>query len=142
MADKGTVERGETLRIGYYRQSGIRFKSGQRVIDVVREIAETARTADGESISITSMQTKFLFPEEDQNKLVEILSGGEQRRLYLLTVLMQNPNFLILDEPTNDLDILTLNVMEDYLLSFKGCLLIVSHDRYFLDKIVDHLYII
>jgi ATP-binding cassette subfamily F protein uup len=142
MADKGTVERGETLRIGYYRQSGIRFKSGQRVIDVVREIAETARTADGESISITSMLTKFLFPVEDQNKLVEILSGGEQRRLYLLTVLMQNPNFLILDEPTNDLDILTLNVLEDYLLSFKGCLLIVSHDRYFLDKIVDHLFII
>ena len=142
MADKGTVERGETLRIGYYRQSGISFKPGQRVIDVVREIAETARTADGESISITSMLTKFLFPVEDQNKLVEILSGGEQRRLYLLTVLMQNPNFLILDEPTNDLDILTLNVLEDYLLSFKGCLLIVSHDRYFLDKIVDHLFII
>ena len=142
IADKGTVERGETLRIGYYRQSGIRFKPGQRVIDVVREIAETARTADGESISITSMLTKFLFPVEDQNKLVEILSGGEQRRLYLLTVLMQNPNFLILDEPTNDLDILTLNVLEEYLLSFKGCLLIVSHDRYFLDKIVDHLFII
>lgn len=141
-ADKGKVERGETLRIGYYRQSGISFKPGQRVIDVVREIAETARTADGESISITSMLTKFLFPVEDQNKLVEILSGGEQRRLYLLTVLMQNPNFLILDEPTNDLDILTLNVLEEYLLSFKGCLLIVSHDRYFLDKIVDHLFII
>lgn len=140
--DKGKVERGETLRIGYYRQSGISFKPGQRVIDVVREIAETARTADGESISITSMLTKFLFPVEDQNKLVEILSGGEQRRLYLLTVLMQNPNFLILDEPTNDLDILTLNVLEEYLLSFKGCLLIVSHDRYFLDKIVDHLFII
>lgn len=141
-ADKGKIERGETLRIGYYRQSGISFKPGQRVIDVVREIAETARTADGESISITSMLTKFLFPVEDQNKLVEILSGGEQRRLYLLTVLMQNPNFLILDEPTNDLDILTLNVLEEYLLSFKGCLLIVSHDRYFLDKIVDHLFII
>lgn len=141
-ADKGKVERGETLRIGYYRQSGISFKPGQRVIDVVREIAETARTADGESISITSMLTKFLFPVEDQNKFVEILSGGEQRRLYLLTVLMQNPNFLILDEPTNDLDILTLNVLEEYLLSFKGCLLIVSHDRYFLDKIVDHLFII
>ena len=88
------------------------------------------------------MLTKFLFPVEDQNKFVEILSGGEQRRLYLLTVLMQNPNFLILDEPTNDLDILTLNVLEEYLLSFKGCLLIVSHDRYFLDKIVDHLFII
>lgn len=141
-ADKGKVERGETLRIGYYRQTGISFKPGQRVIDVVREIAETARTADGENISITSMLTKFLFPVEDQNKLVEILSGGEQRRLYLLTVLMQNPNFLILDEPTNDLDILTLNVLEEYLLSFKGCLLIVSHDRYFLDKIVDHLFII
>lgn len=141
-ADKGKIERGETLRIGYYRQSGIKFKSGQRVIDLIREIAKTAKTADGESISVTSMLTKFLFPVEDQNKLIEVLSGGEQRRLYLLTVLMRNPNFLILDEPTNDLDILTLNVLEDYLMSFKGCLLIVSHDRYFLDKIVDHLFII
>lgn len=139
--DSGKIERGETLRIGYYRQQGIEFKAGQTVLDVVRDIAETVEAADGHSISITSMLNRFLFPAEALNKRVEILSGGEQRRLYLLTVLMRNPNFLILDEPTNDLDILTLNVLEEYLSSFKGCLLIVSHDRYFLDKTVDHLFI-
>ena len=141
LPDSGTIERGETLRIGYYRQSGINFKSGQTVFDIVHDIAETVTTADGHSISATSMLNRFLFPPETLNKRVEILSGGEQRRLYLLTVLMRNPNFLILDEPTNDLDILTLNVLEEYLSSFKGCLLIVSHDRYFLDKTVDHLFI-
>ena len=139
--DSGKIERGETLRIGYYRQQGIEFKAGQTVLDVVRDIAETVEAADGHSISATSMLNRFLFPPETLNKRVEILSGGEQRRLYLLTVLMRNPNFLILDEPTNDLDILTLNVLEEYLTSFKGCLLIVSHDRYFLDKTVDHLFI-
>ena len=139
--DSGKIERGETLRIGYYRQQGIEFKAGQTVLDVVRDIAETVEAADGHSISVTSMLNRFLFPAETLNKRVEILSGGEQRRLYLLTVLMRNPNFLILDEPTNDLDILTLNVLEEYLSSFKGCLLIVSHDRYFLDKTVDHLFI-
>ena len=139
--DKGSIEIGETLRIGYYRQQGISFKPGQRVIDVVREIAETVKAADGHSISVTTMLNQFLFPPESHSKHVEILSGGEQRRLYLLTILMRNPNFLILDEPTNDLDIITLNILEEYLMQFKGCLLIVSHDRCFLDKTVDHLFI-
>ncbi|MBR5282822.1 MAG: ABC-F family ATP-binding cassette domain-containing protein, partial [Alistipes sp.] len=106
LPDSGTIERGETLRIGYYRQSGINFKPGQTVFDIVHDIAETVTTADGHTISATSMLNRFLFPPETLNKRVEILSGGEQRRLYLLTVLMRNPNFLILDEPTNDLDIL------------------------------------
>ena len=139
--DSGSIERGETLRIGYYRQQGIEFKSGQTVLETIQDIAETITTADGHSISATAMLNRFLFPVEALNKRVDILSGGEQRRLYLLTVLMRNPNFLILDEPTNDLDILTLNILEEYLQSFKGCLLIVSHDRYFLDKTVGHLFI-
>ena len=139
--DSGSIERGETLRIGYYRQQGIEFKAGQTVLETVQEIAETITTADGHSISATAMLNRFLFPVEALNKRVDILSGGEQRRLYLLKVLMRNPNFLILDEPTNDLDILTLNILEEYLQSFKGCLLIVSHDRYFLDKTVDHLFV-
>ncbi len=141
LPEKGTIERGETLRIGYYRQDGINFKAGQTVLDIVRDIAETVAAKDGHHVSVTAMLNQFLFPQEALNKRIEILSGGEQRRLYLLTVLMRNPNFLILDEPTNDLDILTLNVLEEYLRSFKGCLLIVSHDRYFLDKTVDHLFI-
>ena len=141
LPEKGTIERGETLRIGYYRQDGINFKPGQTVLDIVRDIAETVEASDGHRVSVTNLLNQFLFPQEALNKRIEILSGGEQRRLYLLTVLMRNPNFLILDEPTNDLDILTLNVLEEYLLSFKGCLLIVSHDRYFLDKTVDHLFI-
>ena len=139
--DSGKIERGETLRIGYYRQSGISFKPGQTVFDIVSDIAETVEAADGHSVAATTMLNRFLFPPETHNKRVEILSGGEQRRLYLLTVLMHNPNLLILDEPTNDLDILTLNVLEEYLMAFKGSLLIVSHDRYFLDKTVDHLFI-
>ena len=139
--DSGKIERGETLRIGYYRQSGISFKPGQTVFDIVSDIAETVEAADGHSVAATTMLNRFLFPPETHNKRVEILSGGEQRRLYLLTVLMRNPNLLILDEPTNDLDILTLNVLEEYLMAFKGSLLIVSHDRYFLDKTVDHLFI-
>ena len=142
LPEKGTIERGETLRIGYYRQDGINFKPGQTVLDIVRDIAETVEASDGHRVSVTNLLNQFLFPQEALNKRIEILSGGEQRRLYLLTVLMRNPNFLILDEPTNDLDILTLNVLEEYLLSFKGCLLIVSHDRYFLDKTVDHLFIV
>ena len=139
--EKGKIERGETLRIGYYRQQGMDFKAGQTVFDIVHDIAETIEASDGHSVSATTILNRFLFPPDTHNKRVEILSGGEQRRLYLLTVLMRNPNFLILDEPTNDLDILTLNVLEEYLMAFKGCLLIVSHDRYFLDKTVDHLFI-
>ena len=139
--EKGSIERGETLRIGYYRQQGIDFKPGQTVFDIVHDIAETVEVSDGAKISAMSMLNRFLFPPETHTKRVEILSGGELRRLYLLTILMRNPNFLILDEPTNDLDILTLNILEEYLESFKGCLLIVSHDRYFLDKTVDHLFI-
>ena len=139
--DAGKIERGETLRIGYYHQQGLNFKPGQRVIDIVRDIAETVEAADGHHVSVTSMLNRFLFPPESHSKHIEILSGGEQRRLYLLTVLMRNPNFLILDEPTNDLDIITLNILEEYLMQFKGCLIIVSHDRCFLDKTVDHLFI-
>ncbi len=139
--NRGTIEHGETLRIGYYSQRGISFKAGHTVLECVQEIAEISRTSDGQSISATTMLNRFLFPHETFNKRVDILSGGEQRRLYLLTVLMRNPNMLILDEPTNDLDIMTLNVLEEYLREFKGCLLIVSHDRYFLDKTVDHLFI-
>lgn len=139
--ETGSIERGETLRIGYYRQQGIDFKPGQTVFDIVHDIAETVELSDGHNISTMSMLNKFLFPPETHTKRVDILSGGELRRLYLLTILMRNPNFLILDEPTNDLDIITLNILEEYLESFKGCLLIVSHDRYFLDKTVDHLFV-
>lgn len=139
--DSGTIERGETLRIGYYSQRGISFKSGQTVLECVQDIAEVAKASDGSTISATTFLNRFLFPHETFNKRIDILSGGEQRRLYLLTVLMRNPNMLILDEPTNDLDIMTLNVLEEYLHEFKGSLIIVSHDRYFLDKTVDHLFV-
>lgn len=139
--DSGVVEQGETLNIGYYTQRGISFKPGQTVLECVQDIAEVTRTSDGSTISATTMLNRFLFPHESFNKRIDILSGGEQRRLYLLTVLMRNPNMLILDEPTNDLDIMTLNVLEEYLREFKGSLLIVSHDRYFLDKTVDHLFV-
>lgn len=139
--DSGTIELGETLRIGYYSQRGISFKAGQTVLECVEEIAEVVKASDGHTISATTFLNRFLFPHESFNKRVDILSGGEQRRLYLLTVLMRNPNMLILDEPTNDLDIMTLNVLEEYLREFSGCLIIVSHDRYFLDKCVDHLFV-
>ena len=139
--DAGTIERGETLRIGYYSQRGISFKAGQTVLECVQEIAEIVKASDGSSVSATTMLNRFLFPHESFTKRIDILSGGEQRRLYLLTVLMRNPNMLILDEPTNDLDIMTLNVLEEYLHEFKGSLIIVSHDRYFLDKCADHLFV-
>ncbi|MBO5717384.1 MAG: ABC-F family ATP-binding cassette domain-containing protein [Alistipes sp.] len=139
--DSGTVERGETLRIGYYSQRGMSFKKGQTVLECVQDIAEVVKASDGHIVSATTLLNRFLFPHETFNKRIEILSGGEQRRLYLLTVLMRNPNMLILDEPTNDLDIMTLNVLEEYLREFKGSLIIVSHDRYFLDKSVDHLFV-
>ena len=141
-ADSGTLEIGETVRFGYYRQQGIEFSEEETLLDVVNEIADSVALADGTRISTTSFLNRFLFPPNMHNTKVARLSGGERRRLYLLTVLMRNPNFLILDEPTNDLDIITLNVLEEYLQSFPGCVLIVSHDRYFLDKIADHLFIL
>jgi ATP-binding cassette subfamily F protein uup len=137
----GKLVVGETVKFGYYHQSGIKFKPGQRVIEAVTEIAEFIPTPKGSDISAAQLLERFLFPRSMHYNHIEKLSGGEKRRLYLLQVLMKNPNFLILDEPTNDLDILTLNVLEDYLVDFQGCLLIVTHDRYFMDKLVDHLFV-
>jgi ATP-binding cassette subfamily F protein uup len=139
--DMGRVVKGDTIKLGYYSQSGLDFDEGQRVIEVVREIAEYVKMADGTELSISNFLTLFLFPPAMQYSFVSKLSGGEKRRLQLLKILVQNPNFLILDEPTNDLDIATLNVLEDFLLNFGGCLLVVSHDRYFMDKLVDHLFV-
>jgi ABC transport system ATP-binding/permease protein len=139
--DEGTIEIGQTIKFGYYRQEGITFNPQERVIDAVNKIAEFVVFEDGSQMSSSQLLTRFLFTPETQYNLIEKLSGGEQRRLYLCTVLMRNPNFLILDEPTNDLDILTLNVLEEYLLGFKGCVVLVSHDRFFMDKIVDHLFV-
>jgi ATP-binding cassette subfamily F protein uup len=141
MPDSGKIDTGETVVYGYYQQKGLEFQPGQRVIDVVKEIAEFVTLGDGKQISVSQFLIQFLFPTEMQYVPVEKLSGGEKRRLYLMTVLLKSPNFLILDEPTNDLDIVTLNVLEDYLANFSGCLLIVSHDRFFMDKLVDHLFI-
>jgi ATP-binding cassette subfamily F protein uup len=138
--DKGTVERGETIVFGYYRQQGIEFDVDMTVIDAIKSIAEKVVISDGNVLSITQFMNYFLFPPEKQHTFIRKLSGGEKRRLYLLTVLMKNPNFLILDEPTNDLDILTLNVLEEYLAGFRGCVIVVSHDRYFMDKVVDHIF--
>jgi len=137
----GRVDKGETIVFGYYRQDGIRFNEDTRVIDVIRDIAEVVTMSNGEDISAAAFLNYFLFPYSTHYQLVSKLSGGERRRLYLVTVLMQNPNFLILDEPTNDLDIFTLAILEEYLSSFRGCLIIVTHDRYFLDEIVDHLFV-
>lgn len=139
--DSGRIEIGKTIKFGYYRQEGINFDPQERVIDAVQKIAEFIFFEDGSKMSATQMLNYFLFPPETQYNYIEKLSGGEQRRLYLCTVLMQNPNFLILDEPTNDLDIMTLNVLEEYLKSFAGCVVVVSHDRFFMDKIVDHLFV-
>jgi ATP-binding cassette subfamily F protein uup len=139
--DSGKLDQGETVIYGYYRQQGIDFKTGQRVIDIMREIAEVVTMGDGRQISVTQFLNYFLFTPEMQYVQVEKLSGGERRRLYLMTVLMRNPNFLILDEPTNDFDIVTLNVLEEYLSKFGGCLIVVSHDRFFMDKLVEHLFI-
>ncbi len=137
----GEIERGETVVFGYYKQSGIEFNANDTVIEAVQKIAETVTLADGKSVPVTTFLNYFLFPPPMHNVKIEKLSGGEKRRLYLLTVLMKNPNVLILDEPTNDLDILTLNVLEEYLKGYPGSVIIVSHDRFFLDKIADHLFI-
>lgn len=139
--DNGIIETGETVKIGYYRQDGMQFNEQMRVIDAVQAIAEVVTLNDGNKMGVSQFLNYFLFPPEVQYSYVYKLSGGEKRRLYLTTILMQNPNFLILDEPTNDLDIITLNVLEDYLKNFQGCVLIVSHDRYFMDKLVDHIFV-
>lgn len=139
--DSGKIIIGETVKFGYYTQAGINPKEGQKVIDIVREFGDYIPLKKGRQISAQQLLERFLFDRKKQYDFVEKLSGGERKRLYLCTVLIQNPNFLILDEPTNDLDIVTLNVLEDFLLDFPGCLIVVSHDRYFMDKIVDHLLV-
>lgn len=139
--DSGKVIIGDTIKIGYYTQSGINPKPGQKVIDIIKEYGEYIPLTKGKIISASQLLERFLFDAKKQYDFVEKLSGGELKRLYLCTVLIQNPNFLILDEPTNDLDIVTLNVLESFLLDYPGCLLVVSHDRYFMDKIVDHLFV-
>jgi len=132
---------GETVKYGYYTQTGINIKEGQKVIEVVKEFGEFIPLSKGRKISASQLLERFLFDKKKQYDFVEKLSGGEQKRLYLCAVLIQNPNFLILDEPTNDLDVVTLNVLENFLLDYPGNLLVVSHDRYFMDKIVDALFV-
>ncbi len=139
--DKGTFDIGETIVFGYYSQSGLKFDEQMKVIDVVRDIAEEIDLGGGRKMSASQFLEHFLFTPETQHNYVYKLSGGEKRRLYLCTVLIKNPNFLVLDEPTNDLDVVTLNVLESYLQTFKGCVIVVSHDRYFMDKVVDHLLV-
>jgi ATP-binding cassette subfamily F protein uup len=139
--DSGNIVTGETISFGYYKQEGMNLKGDMRAIEVVKDIAEVIPTDKG-FITASQMLERFLFTGEQQYSFVSTLSGGEQKRLYLLTILMANPNFLILDEPTNDLDILTLNALEDFLDDYKGCLIIVTHDRYLLDKMADHLFIL
>ncbi|WP_299257166.1 ABC-F family ATP-binding cassette domain-containing protein [uncultured Aquimarina sp.] len=139
--DQGKIVVGDTVKFGYYTQRGITIKEGQKVIEVIREFGDYIPLKKGRQISAQQLLERFLFDRKKQYDFVEKLSGGERKRLYLCTVLIQNPNFLILDEPTNDLDIVTLNVLENFLLDFPGCLIVVSHDRYFMDKIVDHLFV-
>ena len=139
--DRGTLDIGETVRFGYYSQEGLQFDEQMKVIDVVQAIAEVIELGNGKRLTASQFLQHFLFTPETQHSYVYKLSGGERRRLYLCTVLMRNPNFLVLDEPTNDLDIVTLNVLEEYLRNFKGCVIVVSHDRYFMDKVVDHLLV-
>lgn len=139
--DSGHFDIGETVRFGYYSQEGMTFDNQKKVIDVVRDIAEYVVMSDGSKVGVSQFLQNFLFSPEKQYNYVYKLSGGEKRRLYLCTVLMRSPNFLILDEPTNDLDIVTLNVLEEYLQNFGGCVIVVSHDRYFMDKVVDHLLV-
>ena len=140
-ADSGKINIGETIVYGYFNQKGIVLKEDKRVIEVLKDIADVIVMANGSKISASQLLEHFMFDAQMQYTYVSKLSGGEKRRLYLLTVLMKNPNFLILDEPTNDLDLLTLNKLEEFLLEFKGCLILVSHDRYFMDKLTDHLFI-
>lgn len=139
--DSGHFDVGETVRFGYYSQDGLKFDEKMKVIDVVTAVAEYIDLGNGQKMSASQFLTHFLFTPDKQHNFIYKLSGGEKRRLYLCTVLMRNPNFLVLDEPTNDLDIVTLNVLEEYLAGFGGCLIVVSHDRYFMDKVVDHLLV-
>ena len=139
--DNGTYDIGQTVRFGYYSQGGLAFREDQKVIDAVRDIAEYVDMGNGQRLSAGQFLQHFLFTPEEQYSYIYKLSGGEKRRLYLCTVLMRSPNFLILDEPTNDLDIMTLQVLEEYLAGFTGCVIIVSHDRYFMDKVVDHILV-
>ena len=140
-ADSGTWDIGTTVRFGYYAQTGLKFDEGKKVIDVVRDIAEVVDLGGGEKMTASQFLQMFLFSPNQQYDYISKLSGGERQRLHLCTVLMRSPNFLILDEPTNDLDIPTLNVLEQYLKNFRGCLIVISHDRYFMDKVVDHLFV-
>ena len=139
--DSGTYDIGQTVRFGYYSQEGLSFRDDQKVIDAVRDIAEYVDMGGGQRLSASQFLQHFLFTPEEQHTYIYKLSGGERRRLYLCTVLMRSPNFLILDEPTNDLDIVTLQILEQYLQDFRGCLIVVSHDRYFMDKVVDHILV-
>jgi ATP-binding cassette subfamily F protein uup len=140
-ADGGKIVVGDTIVFGYYSQQGMKFKDDQRIIDAVKDIAEIIPLTKGKKITASQLLERFLFPTHMHYQYISKLSGGEKRRLYLLTIFMANPNFLILDEPTNDLDVFTINVLEDFLLSYPGCLLVVSHDRFFMDKMVDHLFV-
>lgn len=139
--DSGQFDIGETVRFGYFSQEGLKFKEDQKVIDVITEIADYIDLGGGRHMTASQFLQFFLFTPEEQHNYVYKLSGGEKRKLYLCTVLMRNPNFLVLDEPTNDLDIQTLQVLEEYLQDFAGCVIVVSHDRYFMDKVVDHLLV-
>jgi ATP-binding cassette subfamily F protein uup len=139
--DSGRIVIGDTVRFGYFSQDGLKFDEGQKVIDIITDIAEYIDTGAGKHLSASQFLQYFLFTPEQQHNYVSKLSGGEKRKLYLCTVLMKNPNFLVLDEPTNDLDIVTLQILEEYLADFAGCVIVVSHDRYFMDKIVDHLLV-
>lgn len=139
--DSGSWDVGSTVKFGYYAQTGLKFDEGKKVIDIVRDIAEVVDLGNGQRMTASQFLQMFLFSPSQQYDFVGKLSGGERQRLHLCTVLMRNPNFLILDEPTNDLDIPTLNVLEEYLMNFQGCLIVVSHDRYFMDRVVDHLFV-
>ncbi|HEX8378905.1 MAG TPA: ATP-binding cassette domain-containing protein, partial [Pedobacter sp.] len=140
--DSGAVKPGETTQFGYYKQSGLEFDETERVIDIVKNVAEYITMADGKTLTASQLLTHFLFPPAKQHNVVSKLSGGEKKRLHLMRVLMKNPNFLILDEPTNDLDIDTLNVLEEFLERYNGVLLLVSHDRYLMDRLTEQLFIL